>query len=152
MICEVEVDLDTGAITVDRLSSVDDVGLVVNPLTLEGQVHGSVAHSLGEALLEEMVYERGSGQLLTGSFMDYALPRADVVPHIHFDMHNVECKTNPLGLKGAGEAGAIGAPPAVINAIVDALHPHTGLKHIDMPATSQAVWQAIQRSGRRAAA
>jgi carbon-monoxide dehydrogenase large subunit len=151
-ICEIEIDADTGDLDIVRYTVMDDFGKAMNPLLLQGQVHGGIGQGVGQALTEHTIYDKESGQLLSGSFMDYALPRADVVPHIHFDMHNVECKTNPLGLKGAGEAGAIGAPPAVINAIVDALHPHTGLKHIDMPATSQAVWQAIQRSGRRAAA
>jgi carbon-monoxide dehydrogenase large subunit len=143
MICEVEVDPETGAITVDRLASVDDVGVVVNPLTLEGQVHGSVAHGLGEALLEEMVYERGSGQLLTGSFMDYAMPRADVMPaRIDTELALVPTKTNLLGVKGGAEAGNNGMAPAIINAVADALAP-LGITDIPIPATAERVWRAI---------
>ena len=143
MICEVEVDPDTGAITVDRLASVDDVGVVVNPLTLEGQVHGSVAHGLGEALFEEMVYEQGSGQLLTGSFMDYAMPRADVMPtRIDTELALVPTKTNLLGVKGGAEAGNNGMAPAIINAVTDALAP-LGITDMPVPATAERVWRAI---------
>ncbi|WP_157089213.1 molybdopterin cofactor-binding domain-containing protein, partial [Oceanibaculum pacificum] len=100
------------------------------------------AQGIGQALYERTVYDSESGQLLTGSFMDYCLPRADLVPFIDFDMHNVPCTTNALGIKGCGEAGAIGAPPAVINALVDALQEY-GVDHIDMPATAEVIWQAI---------
>ncbi len=153
-ICELEVDSDTGMVDILRYTVVDDFGAAMNPLLLMGQVHGGIGQGVGQALTEHTVYDNETGQLLSGSFMDYALPRADVVPHVHFDMHNSPCTTNPLGMKGAGEAGAIGAPPAVINALVDALYPETGLKHIDMPATAHAIWQAIQnaRGGSRAAA
>ncbi len=143
-ICELEVDPDTGTVTIHRYTVVDDFGAVMNPLLLMGQVHGGIGQGVGQALTEHTVYDNDSGQLLSGSFMDYAMPRADVVPHVHFDLHNSPCTTNPLGVKGAGEAGAIGAPPAVINAIVDALHPHTGITHVDMPATAHSIWRAIQ--------
>jgi carbon-monoxide dehydrogenase large subunit len=153
-ICELEVDPDTGMVEILRYTVVDDFGAAMNPLLLMGQVHGGIGQGVGQALTEHTVYDNETGQLLSGSFMDYALPRADVVPHVHFDMHNSPCTTNPLGMKGAGEAGAIGAPPAVINALVDALYPETGITHIDMPATAHAIWQAIQnaRGGTRAAA
>ena len=99
---------------------------------------------VGQALTEHAFYDKDSGQLLSGSFMDYAFPRADIVPSVKFDMHNSLCTTNPLGVKGAGEAGAIGAPPSVVNAIVDAIHPHTGVKHMDMPVTAASLWKAIE--------
>ena len=122
---------------------VDDFGNVVNPITLEGQVHGGVVQGIGQALLEHTVYDPESGQLLSGSFMDYAMPRASDVPSFKVALHNVPSTANPLGIKGAGEAGAIGAPPAVMNAIVDALHRAKGIKHIDMPATPRRVWEAL---------
>jgi carbon-monoxide dehydrogenase large subunit len=112
-------------------------------MMLEGQVHGGIVQGVGQALLEHAVYEEGSGQLLAGSFMDYAMPRADDLPYFAFATHNVPCKGNPLGVKGAGEAGSVGAPPAVINAVVDALHRKTGLTHIDMPATPRRIWEAL---------
>jgi carbon-monoxide dehydrogenase large subunit len=147
MICEVEVDVDTGRVRVDRLAAVDDVGVVVNPLTLHGQLHGSVAQGLGEALIEQMVYERGSGQLLTGSFMDYGMPRADIMPPIKADVVLVPTKTNPLGVKGGSEAGNVGAPPAIVNAIVDALFP-LGVTDIALPATPESIWRAISAAAR----
>jgi aerobic carbon-monoxide dehydrogenase large subunit len=141
-IVEVEVDPDSGVTTIQRYTIVDDFGAVINPILLEGQVHGGVVQGIGQALLEETVYDEDSGQLLTGTFMDYAMPRADNLPNFSFSTRNVRCKMNPLGIKGAGEAGAIGAPPALINAIVDALH-HKGVRHIDMPATPKRVWEAL---------
>ena len=120
--------------TILRFTVVDDFGAVINPMLLEGQVHGGVVQGIGQALLEETVYDEDNGQLLTGTFMDYAMPRADNLPNFSFATRNVPCKANPLGVKGAGEAGAVGAPPAVINAIVDALHAK-GVRHVDMPAT-----------------
>jgi carbon-monoxide dehydrogenase large subunit len=141
-IVEVEVDPDSGVTTIQRYTIVDDFGAVINPILLEGQVHGGVVQGIGQALLEETVYDEDSGQLLTGTFMDYAMPRADNLPNFSFSTRNVPCKMNPLGIKGAGEAGAIGAPPALINAIVDALH-HKGVRHIDMPATPKRVWEAL---------
>ena len=142
-ICELEVDPDTGTLEILNYSVMDDFGSALNPLLLQGQVHGGVGQGVGQALTEKTVYDKDSGQLLSGSFMDYALPRADIVPPVKFDMHNSLCTTNPLGVKGAGEAGAIGAPPAVINAIVSAIHPHTGIKHVDMPVTAASLWLAI---------
>jgi aerobic carbon-monoxide dehydrogenase large subunit len=140
-IVEVEVDAATGVTIVERYTIVDDFGAVINPLLLEGQVHGGVVQGLGQALIEHTVYDE-DGQLITGSFTDYAMPRADDVPFFSFSTHNVPCKANPLGIKGAGEAGAIGSPPAAINAIVDALYTR-GVRHIDMPATPLKVWQAL---------
>ena len=142
-ICEVEIDPDTGTVAVDRYTIVDDFGRTINPIMLEGQVHGGVVQGLGQALLEHTVYDAESGQLLSGSFTDYAMPRAGDMPSFSFTTHNVRCKANPLGVKGAGEAGAIGAPPAAINAIVDALHRKAGVRHIDMPATPRRVWEAL---------
>jgi carbon-monoxide dehydrogenase large subunit len=141
-IVEVEVDPDSGVTTILRYTVVDDFGAVINPILLEGQVHGGIVQGIGQALLEETVYDEDSGQLLSGTFMDYAMPRADNLPNFSFTTRNVRCKANPLGIKGAGEAGAIGAPPALINAIVDALH-HKGVRHVDMPATPKRVWEAI---------
>jgi carbon-monoxide dehydrogenase large subunit len=146
MIVEVEVDAETGTIAVDRLCAVDDTGTVVNPLTLEGQLHGSVAHGLGEALLESVVYERGTGQLLTGSFMDYAMPRADVMPDIVSEVVPVPTRTNLLGTKGGSEAGNVGAPAAIINAVIDALSPW-GILEIPLPARPEHVWRAIRAAG-----
>jgi len=145
-IIEVEIDPDSGVTTILRYTVVDDFGAVINPMLLEGQVHGGIAQGLGQALLEEAVYDHDSGQLLSGTFMDYAMPRADDLPMFSFATHNVRCKANPLGVKGAGEAGAIGAPPALINAIVDALQ-HKGIRHIDMPATPSRVWAALHAAG-----
>lgn len=150
-IVELEVDPDTGGVTLERYIVVDDFGAVVNPLMLAGQVHGGIAQGAGQALIEEAAYDPQSGQLLTGSFMDYGMPRADLLPQIEFHLKNVPCTTNPLGIKGAGEAGAIGAPPAVINALIDALRPY-GITHLDMPATPHKIWQAIQAATVQAAA
>jgi carbon-monoxide dehydrogenase large subunit len=149
-IIEVEIDPDSGVVTIPRYTVVDDFGAVINPILLEGQVHGGIVQGLGQALFEQTVYDEESGQLLSGSFTDYTMPRADHLPNFSFSTHNVPCKANPLGIKGAGEAGAIGAPPAVINAIVDALHRKAGVRHIDMPATPHRVWEALH--GARAAA
>lgn len=143
-IAEVEIDPETGIVRVDRYTVVDDFGAVINPLLLEGQVHGGVVQGLGQALTEHTVYDPETGQLLTGSFTDYALPRADDLPFFSFTTRNVPCKANPLGIKGAGEAGAIGAPPCTINAIVDALRrANPSIRHIDMPATPRRVWEAL---------
>jgi len=141
--CEVEVDPDTGTVAVARYACVDDLGLVINPMIVEGQIHGALAQGLGQALMEHVVYDRGSGQLVSGSFTDYAMPRADHFPPMAVAFHNVPAKTNPLGVKGVGEAGCTGAPPAIMNAILDALRP-LGVKHLDMPATPPRVWHAIQ--------
>jgi carbon-monoxide dehydrogenase large subunit len=142
-VCEVEIDPDTGIVDIVRYSIVDDFGDCINPTMLQGQVHGGIAQGVGQAMTEQTVYEPETGQLLTATFMDYAMPRADILPSFDFSLHNVRCTTNPLGLKGAGEAGTIGAMPALINAIVDALEPEIGLRHIDMPATPERVWQAL---------
>ena len=142
-IVEVEIDPNTGAVAIERYTVVDDFGRTINPLLLEGQVHGGIAQGIGQALLEHAVYDPDSGQLLSGSFMDYAMPRAGDIPNFAFSTHNVPATSNPLGVKGAGEAGAVGAPPAVINAIVDALHHRAGVRHIDMPATPRRVWEII---------
>ncbi len=143
-ICEVEVDPDTGEVEVERYTIVDDVGVVLNPLLLEGQVQGGTAQGIGQALLERVVYDT-SGQLLSGTLMDYAIPHARDLPDIDFTTRPVPCRTNPLGIKGAGEAGAIGAPPAVINAVVDALSA-LGVVHVDMPATPLRIWQTLQQA------
>jgi carbon-monoxide dehydrogenase large subunit len=145
MICEVEVDPDTGNVKVLTLSAVDDSGVVVNPLTLEGQLHGSTAQGLGEALFEQVVYDRQSGQLLSGSFMDYAMPRAGDMPFIVADVHPVPAKTNLLGVKGGSEAGNGGAPPAIIHAIIDALS-EWDVRDIPLPATPEHIWRAIHSS------
>ncbi|WP_198375369.1 xanthine dehydrogenase family protein molybdopterin-binding subunit [Neoroseomonas rubea] len=138
-VAEVEVDPETGTVAIPRYIVVDDVGHALNPLIVRGQVHGGVTQGIGQALMERTVFDPESGQMLSGSFMDYALPRADDLPDIDVDLIEVPCETNPLGVKGAGEAGAVGSPPAVINALVDAL----GGKVVDMPATPEAVWKAL---------
>ena len=142
-ICEVEVDRDTGQVQLIDYWAVDDFGMVLNPLLLAGQVHGGVGQGVGQALLERTVYDPKTGQLLTGSFMDYTMPRAGDFPDIRFSTINIPCRNNPLGIKGAGEAGTIGATPAVVNAVVDALKP-LKVRHVDMPLTPERVWQAMQ--------
>ena len=151
-VCELEVDPDTGTVEIQNYTVTDDFGMALNPLLLQGQIHGGIGQGVGQALTERAVYDSESGQLLSGSFMDYAFPRADVVPHVTFDLHNSPCTTNPLGVKGAGEAGAIGAPPSVVNAIISAIHPHTGVKHVDMPVTPDSLWNVIEANrGKKAA-
>ncbi|MFZ2004356.1 MAG: xanthine dehydrogenase family protein molybdopterin-binding subunit [Stellaceae bacterium] len=142
-VCEVEIDPETGALDIVRYVVIDDVGTVVNPIGLKGQIHGGVAQGLGQALMEQVVYDRESGQNLTGSFMDYAMPRADVMPYMEIHSNPVPTKRNPLGAKGAGEAGTVGALPAIVNAVIDALTP-LGVKSLEMPATPARIWQAIQ--------
>ena len=147
-ICEVEVDPETGVVRVERFTAVDDFGNVINPMIVEGQVHGGIAQGLGQALLEHGIYDNDSGQLLTGSYMDYAMPRADDLPSFTVEtVKGTPCTHNPLGVKGCGEAGAIGSPPAVINAICDALSGF-GVKDLPMPATPQNVWNAIRAAKR----
>ncbi len=147
-VCELEIDKDTGSVEIKRYTVVDDFGTVINPLTLAGQVHGGIGQGLGQALLESTVYDEESGQLLSGSFMDYTMPRADDMAQVDFTyFEDAPCTAIPLGVKGAGEAGAIGAPPAIINALVDALSDY-GVTHIDMPATPQSLWQIINGAGR----
>lgn len=142
-ISEVEVDTETGKIDVVKYTVVDDVGLVINPLLLDGQIHGGVAQGLGQILFEDVVYDPASGQMLSGSFMDYAMPRGDDLPSMIVEANCVPTSTNPLGIKGAGEAGTIGAMPCVMNAAIDALSP-LGIFNLDMPLTPARVWQAIQ--------
>jgi aerobic carbon-monoxide dehydrogenase large subunit len=144
-IAEVEVDPETGATTIVNYVVVDDFGATLNPLLLAGQVHGGAVQGIGQALMEDTVYDAASGQLLAASFMDYAMPRAVDAPDFVFETRNVPCKNNPLGVKGAGEAGAIGSCPAVMNAILDALWRAHKIGHIDMPATPQKVWTAIAK-------
>ena len=140
-VCEVEIDPQTGAFALVRYTAVNDHGVVINPMLLEGQVHGGVAQGLGQALLERTVYDPDTGQLVSGSFMDYAIPRADDLPVIDFKPNCVPARTNPLGVKGVGESGCTAACPAVMNAIVDALAPF-GVGHVDMPATPERLWAA----------
>jgi carbon-monoxide dehydrogenase large subunit len=147
-VCEVEVDPDTGAVELARYTIVDDVGTVINPLTLKGQIHGGIAQGVGQALMEQIVYEPESGQLLTGSFMDYAMPRAADFCDIVVDSNPVPTKLNPLGAKGAGEAGTVGALPAVVNAVMDALAA-VGVRELDMPASPARVWQALREAAAR---
>ena len=142
-ICEVEIDPETGVLTIERYNVVDDFGRMLNPMIVEGQVHGGIVQGLGQALTEECVYDPDSGQLITGSFMDYAMPRADMFPMFGFAANEVLCTTNTLGAKGAGEAGTTGSPSALINSIVDALGEY-GVRHIDMPATPERIWRTIQ--------
>jgi len=146
-ICEVEIDPDTGETTILNYTIVDDFGATVNPLLLAGQVHGGVVQGIGQALTELTHYAE-DGQLVTASFMDYGMPRADDVPSFHFETRNVPSTTNAMGIKGAGEAGSIGSTPAVINAVTDALWRAYGIRHIEMPATPQRVWQAIHTARR----
>ena len=144
-VAEVEVDPETGVIALVRYSVTDDFGKAVNPMIVRGQVHGGVAQGFGQAVLERTAYDPSSGQLLSGSLMDYAVPRADDLPDIEVDLVEIPCGTNPLGVKGAGEAGAVGSPPAVINAVVDALSP-LGITHVDMPATPEQIWRAVAKA------
>jgi carbon-monoxide dehydrogenase large subunit len=141
-VCEVEIDPQTGAVTVENYVVIDDVGNVVNPMLVKGQVHGGVAQGLGQALLEAIVYDPGSGQLLTGSFMDYGMPRALNMPPMTVISNPAPTKKNPLGVKGAGEAGTVGSLPGIVNAILNALRP-LGVRSIEMPVTSERVWTAI---------
>jgi carbon-monoxide dehydrogenase large subunit len=145
MVCEVEVDPETGLVRIDRLLAVADCGTVVNPLLLAGQMHGGIVHGLGNALMEEAVYDEATGQLLSGTFMDYALPRADDVPDLRVETIVTPSPNNFLGLKGVGELPTNGAPAAIANAVVDALRPR-GVRHLDMPITAQKVWQALHAS------
>ncbi len=141
-VCELEVDPETGEVALVDFVAVDDFGTLVNPMVVEGQVHGGIAQGVGQALLEHTVYDRESGQLLTGTFMDYCMPRADNLPDFKVAFTNTPSPSNPLGIKGCGEAGAIGAPPAIINALTDAL----GVRSFDMPATPERVWRALKET------
>jgi carbon-monoxide dehydrogenase large subunit len=142
-ICEVEIDPETGQVRLDRYAVVDDVGTVINPMTLKGQIHGGVAQGVGQILSEQVVWDRETGQLLTASFLDYAMPRADTMCDMAIESNPVPTQYNPLGAKGAGEAGTVGAMPVVMNAVMDALA-ETGVRELDMPATSDRVWRAIR--------
>ena len=144
-ICEVEIDPDTGTVRIERYTGVDDVGTVINPMIVEGQLHGGIAQGIGQALCETAVYDETSGQLLSGSFMDYCMPRADSTPRMDVTTHSTSCTHTPLGVKGCGEVGTIGSPAAVINAVVDALS-HLGVTHVDMPATPNRIWRVIQNA------
>jgi len=148
-ICEVEIEPETGHVQVVNFTAVDDIGRVINPMIVEGQVQGGVAQGIGQALLEGCVYD-ADGQLLSGSFMDYTMPRADDLAPVSVATHTTLCTHNPLGVKGCGEVGAIGSPPAVINAVVDALKDY-GVRHIEMPATPAKVWSIIHGGLRLAA-
>jgi carbon-monoxide dehydrogenase large subunit len=147
-VCEIEIEEDTGVIHIVRYCAMDDVGKVINPMLVAGQVHGGVAQGIGQAILENTVYDPETGQMITSSFMDYTMPRADDVPMIEVDTNEVPCVTNALGVKGAGEAGALVAPPVMIAAIANALRDYD-VAHIDMPATPERIWQIMQ--GRKAA-
>jgi carbon-monoxide dehydrogenase large subunit len=140
-VVEVEIDPDTGEVAIDRYTVVDDFGVVVNPMVVEGQVHGGIMQGIGQVLVEDTVYD-GDGQLLTGTFMDYTIPRADEVTNISFSTHPVPCVTNPLGVKGCGEAGNGGSYPGVYNAIMDAIAGRAN-KELGIPATPARIWQAI---------
>jgi carbon-monoxide dehydrogenase large subunit len=142
-LAEVEIDPETGAVTLERYVAVDDYGRLINPLLTTGQVQGGVAQGIGQALLEHTVYDPQSGQLASGSLSDYALPRADDLPLLEIVLNEVPTAANPLGVKGSGQAGCIAAPQTVVNAILDALAP-LGIGHLDMPATSERVWRAIR--------
>jgi aerobic carbon-monoxide dehydrogenase large subunit len=146
-VCELEVDPETGEVLVERYTAVDDFGRIINPLIVSGQVHGALAQGIGQALGESMIHD-SSGQLVTASFMDYAMPRAQHLPAFTLDFREEPCTTNPLGVKGAGEGGCVAAPPAVMNAILDALRP-LGIRHLDMPATPERIWRALNLPGRR---
>jgi carbon-monoxide dehydrogenase large subunit len=148
-VCEVEIDPETGHVQLDRYAVVDDVGTVMNPIGLKGQIHGGVAQGVGQILMERVVWDRETGQLYTASFMDYAMPRADTLCDMEIKSNPVPTRFNPLGAKGAGEAGTVGAMPVVMNAVMDALS-ELGVRELDMPATSDRVWAAIQKAQQRA--
>jgi len=150
-VCELEIDPETGEVEILRYHVVDDVGTVMNPLLLEGQIRGGIAQGIGQLLLEDIHFDPGTGQLVTGSFMDYAMPRAADIPMMHCETNPVPTRTNPLGVKGAGEAGAVGAMPAVGNALIDALKP-LGIRDLPMPATPERIWRAIREAPSRATA
>jgi carbon-monoxide dehydrogenase large subunit len=142
-VCEVEIDPETGVVSIVRHTVVDDVGTMINPMLVKGQIHGGVVQGLGQGLFEVLAYDRETAQLLAGSFMDYAMPRADDVPAFDVDSFEVPTMINPLGAKGVGEAGTVGALPALLNAVNDALAPF-GVRHLDMPVTPERVWRAIR--------
>jgi carbon-monoxide dehydrogenase large subunit len=145
-VCEVEIDPETGALDIIAFTIVDDVGRAINPMIVHGQSQGGIAQGIGQAVMEHAVFDPQDGQLLTGSFMDYALPKAKAIPALHPIDNDFPSPTNPLGVKGAGEGGATGAPAAVMNAVLDALRP-LGIDHLDMPATPDRLWRAIRDAG-----
>ena len=149
-VCEVEIDPETGVTEVVSYAVMDDFGKVVNPLLIAGQVHGGLAQGIGQVLLEHCIYDNETGQLLTGSYMDYAMPKADSMPSFKLAFNNVPCTTNPFGIKGAGEAGTVGALGCVVNGIVDAVK-HLGIKHVEMPATPERMWRLINGASRKVA-
>ena len=142
-VCEVEIAPETGEMEIVRYTVIDDCGVELNPLLVKGQVHGGIVQGAGQAMMEDIFYEPDGGQLVTGSFMDYAMPRADDFCAFDVSAFPVPTKTNPLGVKGVGEAGTVGALPAVMNAVNDALSP-LGVKHLEMPATPARIWRGIQ--------
>jgi carbon-monoxide dehydrogenase large subunit len=142
-VCEAEIDIETGALRITRYSTVDDVGRVVNPLVVDGQVHGGIVQGVGETLLEGVAYDDETGQVLSGSFLDYALPRADSVPAFTVELREDPTPGNPLAIKGGGEAGITPASAAIVNAVVDALRGH-GVEHIETPITSERIWRALK--------
>jgi carbon-monoxide dehydrogenase large subunit len=148
-IAVVEIDRETGEIEFQRYVAVDDCGKQINPMLVQGQVHGGIVQSIGQALYEEVVYDE-NGQLSTGSLMDYALPKAAMIPHLELDSTETPSPVNPLGAKGVGEAGTIGATPAIVSAVVDALSVF-GVRHIDMPVKPEAIWQIIKKNSAGAA-
>ncbi len=142
---EIEIDPETGAVSLERYVAIDDYGRLINPMLTRGQVQGGLAQGIGQAMLERTVYDAASGQLLSGSLMDYALPRAGDLPPLEVTLAGVPTQRNPLGVKGAGQAGCMAAPQTIVHAILDALAP-LGIDHIDMPATPERVWRAIRDS------
>jgi carbon-monoxide dehydrogenase large subunit len=141
----VQVDVDTGHVAIEKFLVAEDAGRIINPMIADGQVHGGIAQGIGQAMFERTVYDP-DGQLLTASFLDYTLPRADGLPVFHFETRNVPSKTNAFGIKGAGEAGSIGSCPAVMNGIMDALNRGYGIAWVDMPATPENIWTMIQNA------
>ncbi|HSA90050.1 MAG TPA: molybdopterin cofactor-binding domain-containing protein, partial [Burkholderiales bacterium] len=146
-VAEVEIDRETGEVELVRYVAVDDCGRVLNHVLLDGQLHGGIVQGLGQALVEHCVYDEASGQLLTGSFMDYAMPRPEIMTRVELYDHSVPSPSNPLGVKGAGEAGTTGALPAVANAVIDALRP-LGIHHLDFPFSPARVWLAMHSAGK----
>ena len=144
-VAEVEIDAETGVVTLLGYLCVDDYGALINPRLAEGQVHGGVAQGIGQALVEHVAYDDDSGQLLSGSLMDYALPAATLFPALQVHLQGAPTAANPLGVKGTGQAGSIAAPQAVMNAVLDALAP-LGIDHVDMPATSERIWRVIREA------
>jgi carbon-monoxide dehydrogenase large subunit len=150
-VCEIEIDPDTGTVDILGYTMVHDFGRILNPMLLEGQLHGGIAQGLGQAAFERVVYQEDSGQLLTGSLMDYCIPRADDLPTMVFVPQATPSPASPIGVKGCGEAGCAGAPAALVNAVVDALSGY-GIVHVDMPITAEGLWRLIrERAARKAA-